>query len=317
MCDVPDISVIIPCFNSKLWLHKCVYSILQQDYINYELILLDDGSGDGSDAICDCLASIHNRILVVHQKNQGVSATRQHGLVMSRGSYIIHADPDDWVEPRMFATLFKVAEETGVDVILFDYTIERNSEKQHISQKPGTLSSDGIFMELLAGSIHGSCCNKLVKRETVLKYGVSFPVGINLCEDLTFNLQLYSHRIKTTYLAKSFYHYCQVNSESAISASTEQWMRMRLAIRKYCLDHLFPPYCDDVALAMERITWREVVLRGCINTKKDFRSEFCHFFALQQREKLQLYEKLSLYCAYHFSMFLSRYILRVGMHFCK
>lgn len=95
-----DVSIIIPVYNAKDTLSRCFDSLLKQTYGNFEVIVIDDGSKDGSGAICDAYAAIDSRIKVTHKANAGVSAARQDGLNHAVGKYVIHVDPDDWVEPQ-------------------------------------------------------------------------------------------------------------------------------------------------------------------------------------------------------------------------
>lgn len=109
---MPKISVIVPVYKAEKYLRKCVDSILNQTFSNFELILVDDGSPDQSGQICDEYAGKDKRINVIHKKNDGVSAARQSGLDASSGDYVIHADPDDWVEPQMLKELYAKAIDT-------------------------------------------------------------------------------------------------------------------------------------------------------------------------------------------------------------
>ena len=96
MTDSPLISVIIPVYNVKGYLERCVESVLTQDYKNIEVIIVDDGSTDGSAEICEALASKDNRIVVIHQINAGISAARNAGIKKSSGDYISFIDSDDF-----------------------------------------------------------------------------------------------------------------------------------------------------------------------------------------------------------------------------
>ena len=101
----PLISIIIPIYNVEKYLPVCLDSILAQTYKNLEIILVDDGSPDGSGTICDEYASRDSRFVVVHQKNGGVSVARNTGLDHATGDYIGIVDPDDWIEPNMYEVM--------------------------------------------------------------------------------------------------------------------------------------------------------------------------------------------------------------------
>lgn len=91
------ISIICPVYNAQKFIKKCLNSIVQQTFKDWELILVDDGSPDDSGVICDEYAATDERIKVIHKKNGGVSSARQSGLEAASGEYVIHVDPDDWI----------------------------------------------------------------------------------------------------------------------------------------------------------------------------------------------------------------------------
>lgn len=125
------LSIIVPIYNVEPYLRKCVDSLLAQDYQDYEIILVDDGSTDNSGVICDEYASLnsltHSRInslpeiRVIHQKNGGLSAARNTGIAVARGEYIMFVDSDDYIEPNVLGGLLAQAERERLDVLRFDY----------------------------------------------------------------------------------------------------------------------------------------------------------------------------------------------------
>ena len=110
------ISVIVPVYNVKLYLHKCVDSILNQTYQNIEVLLIDDGSTDGSSDICDSYTEKDSRIKVVHKKNGGLSSARNTGLDMATGEYILFVDSDDYIDIEMIRRLYDALVKTGADM---------------------------------------------------------------------------------------------------------------------------------------------------------------------------------------------------------
>ena len=102
------ISIIVPVYNVEPYLNKCLDSIVNQTYKKLEIILIDDGSTDNSGLICDEYASKDNRIIVVHQKNKGLSAARNVGLNIAKGDYIAFVDSDDFIEKDMYFTMYNV-----------------------------------------------------------------------------------------------------------------------------------------------------------------------------------------------------------------
>ena len=115
------ISIITPVYNTSKYLRRCLDSILAQTYQDWELLLIDDGSTDGSDTICDDYAKSDSRIRVFHKPNDGVASVRQLGVVEAQGEYSIHIDSDDWIEPEMLEALFDEAKRTDADIVVADY----------------------------------------------------------------------------------------------------------------------------------------------------------------------------------------------------
>ncbi len=109
---MPQISIIIPVYNVEKYLHRCVDSILAQTFTDFELILVDDGSPDNCGAICDCYMKQDSRVKVIHQKNQGQAAARNHGIAYASGRWIHFVDSDDFIHPQMLETLYRMVQET-------------------------------------------------------------------------------------------------------------------------------------------------------------------------------------------------------------
>lgn len=103
----PYISIIVPVFNTVDFLERCVKSLCSQTWSNIEILLIDDGSKDGSGAVCDKMASLDDRITVIHQDNGGLSAARNVGINLARGEYLAFVDSDDWIHPRFIETLYE------------------------------------------------------------------------------------------------------------------------------------------------------------------------------------------------------------------
>lgn len=120
----PKISIISPVYNAERYIVKCLDSILVQTFQDWELILVDDGSSDKSGVICDEYAARDSRVIVIHKENGGVGAARQTGLDAVTGEYVIHADPDDWVEPTMLQELYAKAVAEAADVVICDYYVD-------------------------------------------------------------------------------------------------------------------------------------------------------------------------------------------------
>lgn len=202
------ISIISPIYKAESYLARCLDSVLAQTFKDWELILVDDGSPDRSGAICDEYAAKDGRIKVIHKANGGVSAARQDGLDAATGEYVIHVDPDDWIEPDMLQALYEKAVAEAADMVICDYSEDVDDNRKVVVQKPSSLDANIVFKELFH-NLHGSCCNKLVRRSLFKTYGVRFPEGYTILEDLYVTAMLCSHEIKIAYLPMALYHYVQ------------------------------------------------------------------------------------------------------------
>lgn len=243
--DRPLISVIMPVYNAEKTLSQTIDSILLQTFTDWELLCIDDGSTDSSGAMLDNYVEKDKRIHVFHKQNEGVSAARQDALDMARGAYVIHADSDDWVDSTMLEELYNKAKENDADVVICDYFLNMREKQVYISQKPNSLESIQILRDLFQ-QLHGSCCNKLVKRVCYNKYDISFPKGINHCEDLLTWVQLFQHpEVKVSYLPKAFYHYCE-NELSITRSYTRKTYEMRLKFRNELKDILHITEATDI-----------------------------------------------------------------------
>ncbi len=115
------VSIIVPVYNVKLYLEKCITSILNQTYENLEIIIVDDGSTDGSSDICDQFLEKDKRVFVIHKENGGVVSARQAGIERAKGEYVIAIDSDDWIEPVMISELYALAVEHNADIVSSGY----------------------------------------------------------------------------------------------------------------------------------------------------------------------------------------------------
>ena len=266
----PAISIICPIYNKKNSLRKCIDSIMGQTFTDFELLLIDDGSIDGSGEICDEYANIDNRIRVFHKINSGVSETRQKGVDEAKGIYTIHVDPDDWVEASMLEILYKKAIEDCADMVIADYYVNTPNEQFYEIQKPAALDSDVVLFDMFKGH-HANCWNKLIRKECYLKYNVMFPKNISFKEDFCVIVQILLHPIKISYVNRAFYHYVK-NSNSLSSSVNLRMLHDQLAVIdlvKFYLKGNYPE-CLNILKADVACWLVETGFRTSKEVKKDF-----------------------------------------------
>lgn len=245
--NLPKISIIVPVYKAEPYLHRCVDSILAQTFTDWELILVDDGSPDQSGKICDEYAKKDQRVKVIHKVNGGVSSARQKGLDEARGEYTIHADPDDWAEPNMLEELYNEASKKEADMVMCDFICEYKSGGVICKQEIKSSHADDILKKMFAQQLHGSCCNKLIRRECYDKYNIRFPKNIIRWEDLYVVCSLLMHPIRVAYLPKAFYHYdLIINNNSIVRKVTKQGLDSQIQFIEHfkqigcSLDLLYP-----------------------------------------------------------------------------
>ena len=137
----PLVSIIIPVFNVEAYIRKSVQSVIDQTYTNLEIILIDDGSTDDSGRICEEIAKNQERIIVYHQKNQGVSSARNHGIKISTGRWLMFVDPDDWLEKDAVEKLVIAGNDSNADIVLGSYCWDINGINKRASVK-----TDGVHI---------------------------------------------------------------------------------------------------------------------------------------------------------------------------
>ena len=248
----PKISVIVPVYKAENYLHCCVDSLLAQTFTDFEILLIDDGSPDRSGEICDEYARMDSRIRVFHKDNGGVSSARQCGIDHAKGEYTIHADPDDWVEPMMLEELYKKAKEEDADMVICDFYIDFLKEKKYVIQQPQSLKAENVLTELFQ-TLHGSLWNKLIKSNCYRDYNLTFPIGLNYCEDVSILLQLLVYDIHICYLSRAFYHYDQiVNQESYTRKITPKLIKQMFLLVEMVGDYLKGHnHCDMIVFRLK------------------------------------------------------------------
>lgn len=204
------ISVIVPVYNIKEYLPRCVASILNQTYQNLELILVDDGSTDGTEVLCDSLAAQDKRIRVFHKKNGGSSSARNLGITNANGDYLGFVDSDDHIEPDMYERLLAGAVQMQCDIVQVgrDEVDADGNQLPNICEPPVQdtfYPTQDFLRELLLHKGDCSFCTKLVKK-TLLETD-SFPEGA-LNEDFHLLIRLLMKTKGVLSLRGQCYHVC-------------------------------------------------------------------------------------------------------------
>lgn len=210
------ISVIIVSYNAESSISRCIDSIINQTYQNFELIIINDGSTDKTLEIIDKYEIKDKRIIKISRENKGVANSRQEGLDISKGEYSIFVDSDDWVEPDFLESLLNCAIKDNADMVICDMLAEYCDKTEYMYQAPKSLNGDIILGQLLQG-LHGSLCNKLISKKAYQSTGIRFLPNLNCCEDLYVVMALVSKGISVSYCNRALYHYDKTINNNSIS----------------------------------------------------------------------------------------------------
>lgn len=263
--NTPIVSIIVPVYNAakplgenKTVLHRCIDSILNQEYRDYELIVVDDGSKDESGKILDEYAAKDKRINVIHKENSGVSNTRNLAIQNARGKYIQFLDADDWITTDATKSLVRTMEESKADLVIADFyrvVGENTSHKGRIdSDKVLTRDEFADYMiQNPADYYYGVLWNKLYKKSIIDTYHLKMDASLSWSEDFIFNLEYLLHVKHVAPLQLPIYYY--VKTEGSLVSQSRFDIRnivdMKLSVIKY-YDNFYKSIYDEKEYARKR-----------------------------------------------------------------
>ena len=214
------ISVIMPVYNVETYLAQSIESVLNQDHKNLELILIDDGSPDGSGAICDTYAARDKRVRVIHQKNGGAAAAKNAGLRMASGTYLSFVDSDDFLEPNVFGYMLQVLKEKDADAAQFSFRDVYTNRVEPQILEPCVMNEKEYLTRFTKDWTCPLLWNKLYKRS--LFDGVFFEEGHKI-DDEYFTYQGFLNPCKVVFDDKIIYNYRKrASSVMSSPAAAEQ-----------------------------------------------------------------------------------------------
>ncbi len=288
---MPKISIIVPVYKVEKYIRRCLDSIQAQTFIDWECILIDDGSPDASGKICDEYASKDDRFKVFHQENAGVSAARNQGLDCAKGEWITFVDSDDWIDRGMLGDLHNYAINNEADVVISGFIQTNGQDKRKETKvKNGSLDIPKDF-EWFFNAPWG----KLFKKEIVDKHNIKFPLGITLAEDMYFVFFVLYYSKKIYGITNTYYNYFEnansvtkllseknVQDEIWVIKQIEQklidenkgkewfvWLdKKKIITKNHYIFHIKPIRCDLARLTFPSVNWLCVcqpnILKGII-----------------------------------------------------
>ncbi len=242
------VSVIIPAYNVEKYIGACIDSVISQTYKNIEIIVVDDGSTDTTGAICDAKAAQDARVVVVHQKNQGLSAARNNGTVICKGAYIAFVDGDDIVSEEYLEEMWNISENGSYGLIECEYgEIIDGTKRLHGDQK--SLWKGKASEYLLSDEFLTMACCKLIRTELAKKY--PFPIG-KIHEDVAVMPRMVYEAGQVAYTQKSLYFY---NARPDSINTKERYYLKHLDMLEFIKDNITYFYSineNAIARKMER-----------------------------------------------------------------
>lgn len=219
--EQPLVSIIIPVYNAKAHLEACVQSILDQSYKHFELLLINDGSSDGSSELCDELSQKSEKIRVIHKENGGVSSARNAGLDVARGDYVVFVDSDDVISNNYLEAFIESSDKADLiigmieDLYFDNQGVIVKQKTRHVEAPNCGILADEYYklLELLRVPVV-----KLYKRSILEDHRIRFDENLSLAEDQVFNFSYYKH-IKTYALeTRSIYKYYHLYESNSLSS---------------------------------------------------------------------------------------------------
>lgn len=215
----PKISVIVPIYNAEKFIDRCIKSIYEQTFTDYEIILVNDGSKDRSSEICRGYAEKDSRVKFINKENGGAGSARNAGIEVSSGDYLAFPDVDDWFEPEMYKELYDIAVSGNYDMVFSGanyYSKDKNGNLQHtnsvnckkISFSNAEECRKNVMTFFPTSTIFDVPWNKLYKRSVAIEKNVRFS-DTRRCQDAMFNIDFYNASDSVAGIDKAYYNYIE------------------------------------------------------------------------------------------------------------
>ncbi len=269
--DQPKISVIVPVYNVEKYLDRCVRSILNQTFSDFELILVDDGSPDNCGTMCDAYAKQDSRIQVIHKENGGLSDARNVGKAVAAGEYILFVDSDDYIALHLMETLYALAKKYHADIACGGaYNCYQDKEISQFSERK-ELAYDGktaLQMMLQGQDLPGSAWGKLYSKK--LCDQLDFQVG-KYYEDAFFQVDMFPMANTVAVTTEPLYYYIHRAGSITTHSFREKDMDVIKAYQ-YTLQQVEKQYQQLIPQALFRLYWAHFVVLDRMMEQPDYKS---------------------------------------------
>ena len=259
------ISVIVPVYNVEQYVDECISSIVNQSYRELEIILVDDGSTDGSSAKCDAWQSKDIRIKTIHTSNYGVSHARNVGLDVAHGDYVGFVDGDDWLEPDMYEILLHELLDKKADISGGGYIREyaNGGVITLRKEKPKTYAREEILQEIFSFNdkklLHWELCDKLFKKELVTE--INLAENIAKGEDMLYLWKVMKQMQNFAYVPLFKYHYRMREGSVSHSKISNKTISIFWAVKTIWRD------CESETAAIKKVIWKQYAIRLVSETR--------------------------------------------------
>ncbi|MDR1860655.1 MAG: polysaccharide pyruvyl transferase family protein [Bacteroidales bacterium] len=246
----PAVSIIVAAYNAEKYIIRCLDSLLAQTFVDFELLLINDGSTDHTSAICREYARRDARIRIIQQEHGGIGLARRRGIEEACGTYSIHVDSDDWVEPDALCSMYDQCVNNGLDLLVVDFEQIQPDGNWRREGIPDIVPPDDLLSGILNNYCIGSLWNKLVRHSLYRKFNI-VPPNVSYCEDVAVMAQLLPHRIKVGYLPCLFIHYDCTIADSLTRNKTADTINRQLdGLAR--IEAILAPYAERYAAPLNR-----------------------------------------------------------------
>lgn len=241
----PKISVIIPIYNAENYVSRCIGSVLDQTYSNWQMILIDDGSKDKSLEICQKYADVDDRISVIHQENAGPGIARNTGIAKASGNYVVFIDSDDYIEKDYFQLLSKHDEDV-VFINVRDVDEDGRVLKKNFMAKNKNLSIETILRRQMTGKIDWGGVRKALKLMVLLENNVKYTKH-KIGEEALYSFQVLWYAKSVAFIDKPLYNYVQRGDSQSHLKVDDPWGGVAMAMKEKITEMgLYPKFANTI-----------------------------------------------------------------------
>ena len=277
MHNSPLVSIIVPIFNGEKYIVDCVESVLRQSYVNLEVILVDDGSTDGTTGILKRYKKLDERVIVICQENKGVSAARNVALKAARGDYVCFVDSDDYIDCEFVSYYVDLLMKYSGDIALtpqpYKFDVKNRFNKNVLEDDSvKEISGNEAAIEMLYYNFAIGPWNKMISRKLIERYKIRFDGNLRFGEGFNFSLDCFQRAGKVIVGSKKLYNYRVDNANSVMTKFSIKMVDDSLAAQKRIKEHLVS-HDKEILAACRYANWHTccdlmMAMVGCKVTGK-------------------------------------------------